>query len=332
VEVVLVDLSFISSIWNIPCSKAFSKDAKGAGFSIEKIMRKFRKIAIPEGKSRLAKYIDRIQPYSEKTIKLHDQNPVSVAECIDRSKDADCLLVGGSSKLSKEIISKCKKLEYIGLAATLFTGKSSNIDLEAAAARSIIVKGVSDYGDIGVVEFVLSEIIRHIKNADTNTELSSQNIGIIGAGVTGFKVAQALKYFGARVNYYSRSQKIEMEQIDVKYLPLNELLKKVCIISIHVPRNTTVLTKKELAVFTRGKVIINTSVGLPIEKEAMINWLSNQSNMLIADSDGIGYISEGVGAYKNVREYPRFAGFTEEAQDRLISKVERNIITFLVGG
>jgi phosphoglycerate dehydrogenase-like enzyme len=295
-------------------------------------MRKFRKIAIPEGKSRLAKYIDRIQPYSEKPIKLYDQCPVSVAEFIERSKDADCLLVGGSSKLSNEIISECNNLEYIGLAATLFTGKSSNIDLKAAAARSIIVKGVSDYGDIGVVEFVISEIIRHIKHADTNTELSSQNIGIIGAGATGFKVAQALKYFGAHVSYYSRRQNIEMGQIGVKYLPLNELLKKTKIISIHVPRNTTVLKEMDLAVFTRGKLIINTSVGLPVEKEAMKNWLSDQSNMLIADSDGIGYISEDVGAYNNVHEYPRFAGFTEEAQERLINKVESNLITFLEAG
>lgn len=292
-------------------------------------MKKFNQIAIPDGNHRITGYIDRFQPYSRNLIKRYPREPASEAELIERSKHADCLLVGWSSVLTGTVISACSQLEYIGLAATLFTGEGANIDLEAAGAQNIVVKGVSDYGDAGVVEFVLSEIIQHIKTGGTNTELCSQKIGIIGIGATGSRVAKALKYFGAEVNYYSRSKKTEMDQIDITYRPLPELVRQVDILSIHVPRNTIVLTEKALAVFTPGRVIVNTSVGLPIEEKAMHNWLAEPSNKLIADRDGIGYLTAGAAEFNNVHIYPGYAGFTAEAQQRLIDKVEHNIVSFL---
>ena len=292
-------------------------------------MRKFNQIAIPDGNSRITGFIDRFQPYSHHPIRRYDREPRSEVAFIERAKSADCLLVGWSTTLTGKIISACKRLEYIGLAATLFSGKGANIDLETAGANHITVNGVSDYGDAGVVEFVLSEIIQHIKYGRTNTELGSQNVGVIGMGTAGSQVAEALKYFGANVFYYSRNRKPDIENSEIAYFPLDELLRKVDIISIHVPRNTMVLTEKELARFTSGKVIINTSVGLPIEKAALLNWLSDPSNRLIIDSDGIGYLTDLAVEFENIRAYPRCAGFTAEAQKRLIDKVENNIIAFL---
>ena len=292
-------------------------------------MQKFNQIAIPDGNSRITPFIDRFQPYSHNPIKRYLREPVSEAEFIERSQHADCLLVGWSSVLTGKIISACHQLEYIGLAATLFTGQGANIDLKAARANNIIVKGVSDYGDVGVVEFVLSEIIQHIKTGGTNTELSSQKIGVIGIGATGSRVAKALKYFGAEVNYFSRSKKAEMDQTDITYLPLPDLVQQVDIISIHVPRNTIVLTETELVLFTPDRVIVNTSVGLPIEKKAMQDWLADPSHKLIADRDGIGYLADRTAEFNNVHIYPGYAGFTAEAQQRLIDRVEHNIVSFL---
>ena len=292
-------------------------------------MKRFNQIAIPDGNDRITGTIERFQPYSKNSIRLYHTEPASEEEYIKRSKNADCLLISWSAVLTGKIISACAKLEYIGLAATLFTGQGANIDLETASARNITVKGVSDYGDVGVVEFVLSEVIQHIKNGDTNTELSSHNIGIIGFGNTGSQVARALKYFGANVFYYSRNRKSEINSKGIAYLPIDELLRTVDILSIHVPRNTIVLTEKELALFTHDRVIINTSVGLPVEKHAMQNWLLDPSNRLIADRDGIGYLSDRAAEFSNIRLYPRYAGFTAEAQDRLINKVESNIIAYL---
>lgn len=292
-------------------------------------MKRFNQIAIPDGNDRITGTIERFQTYSQKSIRLYPNEPASEAAYIERSKNADCLLVSWSAVLTGKIISACHQLEYIGLAATLYTGQGANIDLETASAKNITVKGVSDYGDVGVVEFVLSEIIRHIKNGDTNTELGSQKIGIIGLGTTGSQVARALKYFGANVFYYSRNRTAQTDSMDIGYLPIDELLRTVDIISIHVPRNTIVLTEKELALFTHDRVMLNTSVGLPVEKHAMQNWLLDPTNRLIADSDGIGYLSDRAAEFGNIRLYPLYTGFTKEAQERLIDRVERNIIAYL---
>ncbi|PIE34565.1 dihydrofolate reductase [candidate division KSB3 bacterium] len=294
-------------------------------------MKQFKQIAIPEGKSRLANDLDRIQPYSAAEIITYDTNPDSECELLERVRAADCIIIGSYSKLDGAIIRQCPSLEYIGLAATLFTGQGANIDLEAAAERKIAVTGVSDYGDYGVVDFVVSETIRYLKYGTRNRELRGQPVGIIGAGTVGSLVAKSLKVLGAEVSYYSRSSRPDLERDGIHYAPLHTLLQRVSILSVHVPRNTQVLGKEELDMLTDGTLLFNTSVGLPIEPEAMRKWLNNPRNVFVADRDGIGYLEEEYTNFPNITFYPRSSGFTEEAERRLADKVEQNLKAFLTG-
>ena len=283
----------------------------------------------PEGNSRLANDLDRLQAYSDTEIIGYKQSPASEDELIERVRSADCIIIGSHSKLGGEVIRQCQSLKYIGLAATLFTGQGANVDLQAAAERDIVVTGVSHYGDLGVVDFVLSEIVQYLKNGTRNRELNGQRIGLIGAGTTGSLVAKALRMLGAEVSYYSRSIKPDLEHSGIHYASLRTLLQTVSILSIHVPRNIQILGKEELSIFTNEKLLFNTSVGLPIEPEAMREWLRNPRNTLVVDSDGIDYLKEEYNSFGNIRYYPHSAGFTEEAQKRLVEKVESNIRQYL---
>ena len=293
------------------------------------MMKQFKQIVIPEGNSRLANDLDRLQAYSEAEIIEYEKNPASENELLERVRSADCIIIGSHSKLSGHVIRQCPSLQYIGLAATLFTGQGANVDLQTAAERNSVVTGVSHYGDFGVVDFVLSEIVQYLKSGERNRELRSQRIGLIGAGTTGSQVAKALKMLGAEVSYYSRSSKSDLEDNGIHYAPLHELLQTVSILSIHVPRNIQVLGQEELSIFTNEKLLFNTSVGLPIEPEAMREWLKNPRNTFVVDSDGIGYLKEEYKSFDNIKYYPRSAGFTEEAQRRLVEKVENNIKQYL---
>jgi hypothetical protein len=292
-------------------------------------MNKFKQIVIPEGNSRLANYLNRLQAYSEAEIIGYESNWASESELVERVSSADCIIIGSSSKLCGNTIRQCHSLKYIGLAATLFTGKAANIDLQAAAKQGVAVAGISDYGDFGVVDFVLSEIIQYLKEGERNRELRGYRIGVIGAGTTGSLVAKALKVLGAEVFYYSRSSKAHLEHNGIHYISLHSLLQTVSILSIHLPRNTQVLGKEELSVFGNEKLLINTSVELPIEPEAMQGWLENSVNTFVADNDGIGYLKEKYETFGNIKYYPRSAGFTEEAQRRLVEMVENNLRQYL---
>lgn len=83
--------------------------------------------------------------------------------------------------------------------------------------------GVKDYGDEGVVEYVVSELVRllhgfgNVRWLEESTELTGRKVGIIGLGKTGGMIAEAMRFFGAEVLYYSRTRKAEAE---AKALPI----------------------------------------------------------------------------------------------------------------
>ena len=58
-------------------------------------------------------------------------------------------------------------------------------------------------------------------------ELGGQKVGIVGLGRTGRMIADALRFLGAEVYYFSRTRKPDAEAAGIAYLPLRELLPEV---------------------------------------------------------------------------------------------------------
>lgn len=89
------------------------------------------------------------------------------------------------------MIAKSPAIRYIGMCCSLYDERSANVDIPAARARGIEVRGVRDYGDEGVAEFTLSELIRLLKGLGPHQwqsepiELQQRKLGIIGMGATG---------------------------------------------------------------------------------------------------------------------------------------------------
>ena len=92
-------------------------------------------------------------------------------------------------------------------------------------------------------------------------ELGGQKVGIVGLGRTGRMIADALRFLGAEVHYFSRTRKPDAEAAGIAYLPLRELLREVDILCTCLPRNTILLGAGEFRLFGNQKILINTSVG-----------------------------------------------------------------------
>lgn len=291
-------------------------------------MEEFDCIVLPEANSRLKPIVPRLRRYAGE-VRVYDTDPRSREELIRRVADADCILPMGGTQLDGETISACANLRYIGLAATLFTGKSSNIDLDAAKRRSIQVTGARDYGDIGVAEWVVSVSVNYLKRPQTNGELAGTSCGIIGAGAAGSLTAKALRKLNAEVSYFNRSRKPALEDEGIGYRPLDRLLPDVRILSLHLPRRTEVLGAEELSSFGNGKLLINTSVGLPVDEAALRHWLEDEHNVFAADSDGIGELSDICLTHPRVVYLPASCGYTKQAEQRLFEQVERQLQSFL---
>ncbi|MFW6232249.1 MAG: NAD(P)-dependent oxidoreductase [Spirochaetota bacterium] len=229
-------------------------------------MARFTTIVIPESDSRLKPFAGRLERWAG-TARTFDTPFETTEELIERVRDADAVLPMGGTRLDAEVIGAAGELRYIGLGATLFSGPHSNVDLAAAKARGIRVTGVRDYGDVGVAEWVAAESIRYLKAVEINRELGGTHVGVIGAGAAGGLTARTLKALGARVSYHSRTRKPPLEAEGIEYRSLADLLAECRIVSIHVPRHTALLGPDELRRLGSGKLLFNTSVGLPVEAQ-----------------------------------------------------------------
>ncbi len=281
-----------------------------------------------------------VEPVREKLrqladeVEFYDDFPKDNIEIITRINDADCLLVSWNTPIDKEVIDSCPNLKYIGMCCSLIDESSANVDIAAARERGIIVYGVRDYGDEGVIEFILGELIRLFHGygqyqwKEDVQELTGQKLGIIGLGAVGSMLAERAMAFGMEVYYYNRSQKAELEEKGVKYLPLEELLQKVDILSTNLPRNTKVLFKEHFEQFGNGKIFINTALGPTFEVPAFLEWIKEAGNYAIFDQVAMGDYFEEFAVIEKLVYSNKTAGWTAQAKERLSYKVLENMKQF----
>ena len=279
--------------------------------------------------------IEKLQKYSLQKLVIYDDYPQNKAEILDRISEADCVLVSWNTQLHKNILQQCPQLKYVGMCCSLYDEKSANVDIAFAKANHIVVKGVRDYGDEGLIEFILAEIIRLAKGLgayqwkDDPVELGGKKLGIIGLGTTGQMLADRAMAFNMEVYYYSRNRKEDQEQKGIHYLTLPELLQKTEILSIHLPKHTTILHKEEFDLFGQGKILINTSLGLTFDWKSFQEWIKPPNNFAIFDRDGVGDHGEEIRQLEGVMATAIVSGWTKEARGRLSTKVLDNITTYL---
>ena len=275
--------------------------------------------------------IQELQKYSEAEVEVFKDSPESEKELLERIGEAEAIIVSWKTQIPKSVIEKCSHLKYIGMACSLYDDESANVAVDFAREKGISVKGIFDYGDPGVIEFIISELIQLLHGFGENqwrkmpVELTDRKIGIIGLGTTGQLLAEALLPLGADVYYYSRSRKKEFEAKGLQYLSLEELLKTSEIITLHLPKNTKLLDEQEFETFGSGKILITTSLGLPFEEKAFVNWIKAEGNFAIFDGDGGASLSEDTKRIDRVISHKKSAGWSAETQRRLSEKVLENL-------
>lgn len=269
---------------------------------------------------------------------LANPNPeISYADAM-ASRD-DIIFATGRSDYPNQInnvIEACPNIKYIGMCCTLYSESSANVDIAAARERGITVLGIRDYGDEGVVEYVISELVRLLHGFGGKQwrhkayELGGQKVGIVGLGRTGRMIADALRFLGAEVYYFSRTRKPDAEAAGIAYLPLRELLPEVDILCTCLPRNTILLGADEFRLFGNLKILINTSVGPTFRVPDLQRWLSaHKRNFFLCDEVGIGNYADTLTQFDNVIYTPKVSGHSEQCMERLSQKVIANIESYL---
>ena len=277
--------------------------------------------------------IKELQNYAEEVI-LFEDIPANDEEIVDRIGDADAVLVCYTSRITGETLAKCPNVKYVGMCCSLYSEASANVDIAYAREHGIDVRGIRDYGDRGVVEFVLCELVRFLHGydrpmwKDQPQEITRLKTGIIGLGVSGTMVGEALQFMGAEVSYYSRTRKPEKEEAGFVYRELHDLLAHCDVIFTCLNKNVILLGEKEFEQMGNGKILFNTSIGPSHEVEPLKKWLAAGDNWFVCDTAGAIGDTSLVGAEHIVCEQAS-AGCTEQAYELLTEKVLANIRAFL---
>jgi len=298
---------------------------------------KFDKITIIDKCGLTDPILEKLTNLSVLPIEVYNDFPESEEEIVKRIDDADCILVSWQTIISADIIKASKSLKFIGMCCSLYDEQSANVDISAARKLGIDVRGVKDYGDDGTIEFIFAELIYLFKGLgkhkwrNEQTELKNKSIGIIGLGTLGLMVAKTAIHFGMQVYYFSRTRKPHLENENLKFLPLEDLLITCDVVTTHLPKHTVIITEHEFKLKKRNSILVSTSIGLNCDKDALKDWLTqDETSYAIFDSVGVGSFGDELRKFDNVILSDQSAGFTIEAKERLSEKVFNNLTDFLL--
>ena len=299
----------------------------------------FKKLVAIEPVSLIPSAEKELEKFAREVI-IFDNIPADDDEIVRRIGDADAVLLSYTTHLGKNAIEKCPNVKYIGMCNSLYSPESANVDILYANSRGITVTGIRDYGDEGVVEYVVSELVRCLHGFGTNPdgtpatpwngiveEITGLKCGVIGLGKSGGMIADAMKFFGAEVSYFSRTRKPNEEAKGYKYLELNELLAENEVIFCCLNRNTVLLYEEQFKHLGNKKILFNTGLSPAWDEKPFREWLEND-NLCYCDTLGaLG--SKDLLNHRNVRCMNASTGRTRQAFDRLSEKVLRNIEEYL---
>lgn len=207
-------------------------------------------------------------------------------EALERVGDCDVIIVN-KVKVTPQLIDAAQNLKLICESAT----GVNNIDLEYAASKGIPVRNAVGYSTDSVVQATFMHILSLVGKAsyydnsvksgkysksgmftDVSVnwwELSGKNIGIIGLGNIGSRVAKVAEAFGMKVSYYSTSG--TSHNREYPSVTLEQLLRESDIVSIHAPLNERTLGligENELRLMKPTAYIINMGRGgIVVEKD-----------------------------------------------------------------
>ncbi len=210
--------------------------------------------------------------------------------------DYSGIIVRSRTKLTAEVLENAKNLKVIGRAGVGL----DNIDLRKAGELNIEVLNTPEAPAITVAEFALGlmfSLARHIPNADKSMHngqwnkkqflgytLNGKKLGLIGFGNIAKALAKRAIALGMIVGVYSRFSKgpqavEEAKQIGCQiYSSVEELLKDVQIISLHLPatpETENIIDETKIKLINQNSIIINTARGKLIDEKALLDALKN---------------------------------------------------------
>ena len=212
---------------------------------------------------------------------------VETEEEYQKMTDAE-IMVLRIFKARQDVIERNKGLKMIIRWGAGF----DSVDIEAAGKNGVVVANTPGANAPAVSELAVMLMLavgRHLidhmdslrkgvwsKNTYINQSytLNRKLVGIIGAGNIGRQTAKKAQAFGAEVQYYDpfRLSPEREQELGLRYVPLETLLKTSDVISLHVPltdSNRHMIGAEEISQMKDGAILVNTARGGLVDDQAL---------------------------------------------------------------
>ena len=284
------------------------------------------------------------------TLSVYDRTPPELAA--ERIADAQIVLTN-KVPITREVISACGNLSYIGVTATGY----NVVDLCAASERGIVVTNAPAYSTQAVAQHVMALLLHDVSRVAqydalvkrglwTSSrdfclydapmeELAGKTLGIVGFGSIGRTVARTTLAMDMRVlvsTPHSRSA-----ESDVRFVSLDELLAYSDVITLHCPlteQTRGLIGREALSKMRPGVRVINTARGPLVDEEAMAEALcSGHVRCYMADvlSSEPPDADNPLLHAPNAVITPHVAWAPRQTRERLMAIVVENVRSFLAG-
>lgn len=261
---------------------------------------------------------------------------------------ADCLTVKLGASIDKSMIDQTPNLKYIGMFGTGY----GRIDTAYASKKGIVVCNIAGYSTEGVAQLVFGMILEHIREIERaksqarkgdyseatfkGYEIKDKNLGVVGLGRIGGRVAEIASGFGAQVCYWSRNRKKDFEKNGIQYLEINALLKQSDFLSVniaYVPETKNFFNQQRINLIKPGCVVITTVQNEVFDLDALEQRLKKNDITFILDhSDELTpQQAKQLSKYKNCIMYPPIGYITKEATKAKLCMFVDNLENFLNG-
>jgi phosphoglycerate dehydrogenase-like enzyme len=310
-----------------------------------------KKLLIPDNLDR--KYIERLEKFAQ-VVRFSEAK-----ENLEILSEINALLVlNWPSFISRENIQRMRKLEFI---QSILVGVN-HIPIRDLPENVIICSNAGAYST-EVAEYALAlllsaakkicEFNRRIKQGelefsnykdDVNSieVLEGKNLGIIGYGGIGRKIAQMGRSFGMKIHAYVR-RKLNEQSVMFYHGKdgLEELLRKsdFVVLSIPLTKETyNMIGEKELKLMKENCILVNVARGDIVNQEALYNHLLNHKQFRYATDvwwfEGDKETMRTKYAFSKLCNFictPHISGPTSLLRGKPYENAVENTIRFLMG-
>lgn len=279
-------------------------------------------------------------------------NPKSGDDALAEVADADYMIVfaGYVPTRAVEAGKKLRLIQKVGEG-------TDRIDVEMARKMGIPVAKTAGSNGASVADFatlLILATIRWLPRAHNSMmagewlkfelrwgsyDMKGKQVGIVGLGKIGRRVAKRVQGFESSVAYYDaiRLAESEEERLGVRFLPLDELMSSSDVVSLHVPLDPStdgMIGRKEIGLMKPTSILVNTCRGAVVDEQALYEALRDKR---IRGAGLDCFVKEPLPAghpfrtLDNVVLTPHCAGGTEDSTMEGIKRAYSNVVSLEAG-